>query len=71
MKTRWLRILYVERKITILWHMIMSRTRGKGAYMFSTMYDGSLLTEILLPAHPASFAHKFLLQQVPACPGMQ
>ena len=26
---------------------------------------------ILLPAHPASFAHKFLFQRVPACPGMQ
>ena len=26
---------------------------------------------ILLPAHPASFAHKFLLQRVPASPGMQ
>ena len=22
---------------------------------------------ILLPAHPASFAHKFLLQRVPGC----
>ena len=26
---------------------------------------------ILLPAHPASFAHKFLLHRVPASPGMQ
>ena len=26
---------------------------------------------ILLPAHPASFAHKFLCQRVPASPGMQ
>ena len=26
---------------------------------------------ILLPAHPASFAHKFLFEQVPASPGMQ
>ena len=26
---------------------------------------------ILLPAHPASFAHKFLFQRVPASPGMQ
>ena len=25
---------------------------------------------ILLPAHPASFAHKFLFQRVPASPGM-
>ena len=24
---------------------------------------------ILLPAHPASFAHKFLFQRVPAIPG--
>ena len=26
---------------------------------------------ILLPAHPASFAHKFLFQRVPVSPGMQ
>ena len=26
---------------------------------------------ILLPAHPASFAHKFLFQRVPAIPGMR
>ena len=26
---------------------------------------------ILLPAHPAFFAHKFLFQRVPASPGMQ
>ena len=33
----------------------------------------SILTDsvILLPAHPASFAHKFLCQRVPASPGMQ
>ena len=29
------------------------------------------LSVILLPAHPASFAHKFLFQRVPASPGMQ
>ena len=28
--------------MTILWHMIMSRTRGTGAYMFSTTWHGSL-----------------------------
>ena len=27
------------------------------------------LTVILLPAHPASFVHKFLFQGVPASPG--
>ena len=42
MKTRRLRSLYVERKIAILWHMIMSRTCGTGAYMFSTKCHGSL-----------------------------
>ena len=26
---------------------------------------------ILLPAHPASFVHKFLFQRVPVSPGMQ
>ena len=31
----------------------------------------SVYTVILLPAHPASFAHKFLFQRVPASPGMQ
>ena len=25
------------------------------------------ITVILLPAHPASFAHKFLFQRVPGC----
>ena len=25
------------------------------------------ITVILLPVHPASFAHKFLFQQVPGC----
>ena len=30
-----------------------------------------MFTVILLPAHPASFAHKFLFQGVPASPGMQ
>ena len=29
------------------------------------------LPVILLPAHPASFAHKFLFQRVPGSPGMQ
>ena len=29
------------------------------------------LSVILLPAHPASFAHKFLFQRVPASPRMQ
>ena len=29
------------------------------------------ISVILLPAHPASFAHKFLFQRVPASPGMQ
>ena len=28
-------------------------------------------TVIMLPVHPASFAHKFLFQRVPASPGMQ
>ena len=31
----------------------------------------ALIAVILLPAHPASFAHKFLFQRVPASPGMQ
>ena len=26
-----------------------------------------VITVILLPAHPASFAHKFLFQRVPGC----
>ena len=30
-----------------------------------------ILLVILLPAHPASFVHKFLFQRVPASPGMQ
>ena len=30
-----------------------------------------MLPVILLPAHPASFAHKFLFQRVPASPRMQ
>ena len=34
----------------------------------STVYYGvRLYTVILLPAHPASFAHKFLFQRVPGC----
>ena len=42
----------------------------------SKMHDNrtkpfSIETVILLPAHPASFAHKFLFQRVPASPGMQ
>ena len=31
----------------------------------------NVIAVILLPAHPASFAHKFLFQRVPASPGMQ
>ena len=31
----------------------------------------STLSVILLPAHPASFVHKFLFQRVRASPGMQ
>ena len=32
------------------------------------MQDAKLKsTVILLPAHPASFAHKFLFQRVPGC----
>ena len=34
----------------------------------STWTDDSV---ILLPVHPASFAHKFLFQRVLASPGMQ
>ena len=30
-------------------------------------HSAILLTVILLPAHPASFAHKFLFQRVPGC----
>ena len=30
----------------------------------------STVTVILLPAHPASFAHKFLFQRVPGCNSM-
>ena len=30
-----------------------------------------IIPVILLPAHPASFAHKFLFQRVPVSPGMQ
>ena len=33
--------------------------------------DYVLHAVILLPAHPASFAHKFLFQRVPMSPGMQ
>ena len=29
-----------------------------------------ITTVILLPAHPASFVHKFLFQRVPSSPGM-
>ena len=29
----------------------------------------NIFAVILLPAHPASFAHKFLYQRVPASPG--
>ena len=41
-KTRRLWSLYVERKMAILWHMIMSRTCDTGAYMFLTKCHGSL-----------------------------
>ena len=34
-------------------------------------FNRNLTAVILLPAHPASFAHKFLFQRVPASPGMQ
>ena len=30
----------------------------------------ALIAVILLPAHPASFAHKFLFQRVPGCNSM-
>ena len=33
--------------MTILWHMIMSGTRGTGAYMFSTTCHGSLFVIIV------------------------
>ena len=33
--------------------------------------DFEMSSVILLPEHPASFAHKFLFQRVPASPGMQ
>ena len=36
--------------------------------VFDTVHK---IAVILLPAHPASFAHKCLFQQVPASPGMQ
>ena len=35
------------------------------------MLKRTVSSVILLPAHPASFAHKFLFQRVPASPGMQ
>ena len=33
------------------------------------MYGKATFTVILLPAHPASFAHKFLFQRVRRVPG--
>ena len=41
----------------------LSRTWGFTILFVSTV--------ILLPAHPASFAHKFLFQRVPVSPEMQ
>ena len=35
------------------------------------IYCNCIPSVIFLPAHPASFAHKFLFQRVPASPGMQ
>ena len=40
-------------------------------YLHVYLKSLSTCTVILLPAHPASFAHKFLFQRVPASPGMQ
>ena len=43
-------------------------------FIVSCQKEESISTKravILLPAHPASFAHKFLFQQVQASPGMQ
>ena len=37
----------------------------------SKSFDNMCSTVILLPAHPASFVHKFLFQRVPASPGME
>ena len=34
---------------------------------FQRMLLPFILSVILLPAHPASFAHKFLFQRVPGC----
>ena len=39
--------------------------------MFSHVNAHLMIPVILLPAHPASFAHKFLFQRVLASPGMQ
>ena len=42
-----------------------------GHLLFSMIdYKNPADSVILLPAHPASFAHKFLFQRVPGCNGI-
>ena len=42
-----------------------------GHLLFSMIdYKNPADSVILLPAHPASFAHKFLFQPVPGCNGI-
>ena len=61
------------------WLLSLENTDTNWSINISALPLGSLISwplllrgaVILLPAHPASFAHKFLFQRVPASPGMQ
>ena len=46
----------------------LNHLKSKDEFLIANV---STYSVILLPAHPASFVHKFLFQRVPASPGMQ
>ena len=66
----------IQERLTGLWPATgaNSRRTARFAVSISASLTAGLTTSvavILLPAHPASFAHKFLFPRVLASPGMQ
>ena len=49
------------------WVIVAAILESASIYVSEILFAYLRYSVILLPAHPASFAHKFLFQRVPGC----
>ena len=61
--------LHIWENISLKFGKISTKIHEIGK--IKAIFGLGMTTVILLPAHPASFAHKFLFQRVPVSPRMQ